>query len=224
MKIAILMNDNSYTGREYLSNLKDFKIDVINIGTHIESDIQEDKRCGNFWKPERKESLLNFFTFFYFDSLKSMQLIEFLKDKNYDIGIQGGTGIIGNNIINKFNFGIINFHPGDLPEYRGCSAPEWQFFENKKIISTAHFIDEGIDTGKIILKKELKVSTKSYSSFRASIYPLTSDFVKYLLTSIIENKKLLHDAYIQNNSIAKYRKYIGEEKITVLKNKFKNGI
>ena len=141
MKIAILMNDNSYTGREYLSNLKDFKIDVINIGTHIERDIQEDKRCGNFWKPERKENLLNFFTFSYFDSLESKQLIEFLKDKNYDIGIQGGTGIIGSNIINKFNFGIINFHPGDLPEYRGCSAPEWQLFEIKKIISTAHFID-----------------------------------------------------------------------------------
>ena len=50
-----------------------------------------------------------------------------------------------------FNIGIINFHP-ETSFYRGCSAPEWQLLEENEIICTAHFIDEGIDTGEIIEK------------------------------------------------------------------------
>ena len=73
------MDDNVYTGREYLSNLKDFQIDVINIGNNSEIDIEEDRRCGSLWNPEKKEELFNFFNFYNFKNLKSKSLINFLK-------------------------------------------------------------------------------------------------------------------------------------------------
>ena len=215
------MNDNSYAGREYLLNLfeNNIKIDVLNIGKFPIQNINEDKRCGNLWKPVSVKLLLNFHHFHYFDSLKSKDLLEFLKKQNYDLGLQGGTGILKLNIINSFKSGILNFHPGDLPLFRGCSAPEWQLFENKPIISTCHLIDEGIDTGPVLTKNKLNVSMTSYESFRTSIYQETSKFVCEVLKDLI-NKKLELKFKIQDEKLAIYRKYIGDEAILELKNKF----
>ena len=64
--------------------------------------------------------------------------------KKYDLGIQGGTSIINKEVFDKYKLGILNFHPGLLPQYRGCSAPEWQIYENKNVLASCHIIDEGI--------------------------------------------------------------------------------
>ena len=83
MKILLLMNENSYAGREYLSSLKkeDIKIDAISIGTYPKYDIVEENRCGGLWKPEQQEILSKFHNFFTFDSLNSKGLIQLLKKK-----------------------------------------------------------------------------------------------------------------------------------------------
>ena len=221
MKIALIMNENSYAGREYLSGLfkNNIKIDVIQIGKFSTKNFREDNRCGYLWKPDSVKLLSEFHNFFEFNSLKSIDLLKFLKNKKYDLGIQGGTGILKDNIISNFNLGILNFHPGDLPFYRGCSAPEWQLFENKPIISTCHLIDEGIDTGPILKKNKLNVNMKSYESFRASIYPETSKFVSKVVRDLI-NKKLEFKLKIQDEKTAIYRKYFGDEAILELKKKY----
>jgi methionyl-tRNA formyltransferase len=217
IKIAMIMNQNSYAGREYLSKLKDLEIDVILIGSYPEFNHDEEERCGNLWKPESEKELSDYFNFYSFKSLNSNELEEFLISKNYHVGIQGGTGIIKSNIIRLFSLGLLNFHPGDLPFYRGCSAPEWQLYEQNKIVSTAHKIDEGIDTGEIISKRELNVSLKTYAHFRASIYPETSKFVRDIILSIINGDDLILKSFPQNEQQSIYRKYIGDEKINELK-------
>ena len=142
----------------------------------------------------------------------------------YDICIQGGTGLINKKLISSFNLGIINFHPGDLPYYRGSSAPEWQLWENKPIVSTCHLVDEGIDSGPIFEKRVLKINTESYFSFRATIYPETAKFVGDVIQKI--QKKIINKKDIiftnQNNLKAKYRKYIGQDKILKLIKDFSN--
>ena len=130
----------------------------MSIGEYPEFDCGEDERCGNLWKPASEQELSKYFYFNIFKSLKSKGLEKFLKLKNYHIGIQGGKGIIKPNIIKLFSLGLLNFHSSDLPYYRGCSAPEWQLYEQKKIISTAHKIDECIDTGAILKKKSLMLA------------------------------------------------------------------
>ncbi len=220
-KIAILMNNNSYVGREYLSHLKDFEIDVITIGKYGEDDLEENIRCGNKWKPTKQNILKEDFVFFNFNSLKSTALINFLKKQNYSLCIQGGTGIINREIISSFSNGILNFHPGDLPKYRGCSAPEWQIYENNNVICTCHFIDSGIDSGDIIKKKKLNVNLRSYQSFRASIYPEIAKFVKEILTFIQKDSSILYKAVKQNEDTAVYREYIGSNKIEQISNMLK---
>lgn len=224
MDIIILMNHNSYVGREYLKGLRgnDIKVDVCCIGCYPEIDLIAQKSCGKDWIPESQASLESFHDFYYFTSLKSSKLLSFLTKNKYEIGIQGGTGIIKNIIINKFKLGILNFHPGLLPSYRGCSAPEWQLFEGNEIYSTCHLIDEGIDSGKILKIKKLKVNFTNYSKFRSSIYPLTAIFLIEVIKNLIVHNGFKKRPYEQEKKKARYLKYIGDEKINLIKENWLN--
>jgi len=62
-------------------------------------------------------------------------------------------------IITLPKLGCINVHPSILPQYRG-PAPAYWILKNKEKLSgvTIHFIDEGIDTGDIILQSHCKIN------------------------------------------------------------------
>lgn len=219
MKISLIMNQNSYAGREYLNNLKNnnIKIDVLSVGFFPEINTLENERCGNLWIPENESKLAKFHNFYRFKSLKSKELVNFLVCENYDLGIQGGTGIIDKSIINKYKLGILNFHPGLLPEYRGCSAPEWQIFENRKVYSTCHLIDENIDTGDIVEIKKLNLASSNYYEFRSSIYKETAKFLVDIIKKIIAQNGFKIKPYKQDEKKARYHSYIGKDKINFIK-------
>ncbi len=67
-------------------------------------------------------------------------------------------------LIEKENVTIINYHSALLPEFPGRNAPTWAIFEGaKKTGITWHYVNEGVDTGKIIIQKECEIteSTKA---------------------------------------------------------------
>ena len=216
-KTALIMNQNSYAGREFLFHLKGLNIDVISIGSYGSIEEAEEERCGGLWRPVAEEKLRDHFAFYSFKSLESKSLHDFLSKKKYQLGVQGGTGILKNNIIEKFSTGIINFHPGDLPAYRGCSAPEWQLYEGKDVFCTAHFIDNDIDTGDIICKRKLNLNLISYEKFRACVYPEIAAFVRDLIWDLQKSDDLIRGAWTQNEAEAKYRKYMDDKHLEELK-------
>ncbi len=69
-------------------------------------------------------------------------------------------------IIESSKMGIINCHAGKLPYYRGLNVINWAIINDEKEIGlTVHYIDEGIDTGDIILQRTLPVRwTDTYGS------------------------------------------------------------
>ena len=214
--ICLIMNDNSYCGREYISALQrnNIFIDIILIGFNDSFDELEDKRCGGLWSPLEQSNYSSKFCISRFNSLNDPLFIRHLIEANYSLGIQGGTGIINDNCLNKFSEGILNFHPGDLPFYRGCSAPEYQYLHGNKIISSCHFLSKGIDEGDLVDSKILNVDTLSYFSFRASIYPMTSEFVVSVIKRWLIGEDLARKP--QDESLAIYNKYIGDNAIDKL--------
>lgn len=66
--------------------------------------------------------------------------------------------IIGKEVIEKAKGKIFNLHPALLPQYRGCSSLTWAIINGEeKCGFTYHYIDEGCDTGNIILQKEIEI-------------------------------------------------------------------
>ena len=62
-------------------------------------------------------------------------------------------------ILAQFPSGVINCHAGALPFYRGRNVLNWALINGEDEFGvTAHFIDEGIDTGDIIVQRTAPIS------------------------------------------------------------------
>lgn len=71
--------------------------------------------------------------------------------------VLGGTRIIRDPVLSFPVDGVINAHPGLLPECRGSASPAWSVYHDIKIGSTCHICSAGIDTGDLLIKREVPV-------------------------------------------------------------------
>ena len=73
--------------------------------------------------------------------------------------------------IKSFNHKIINIHPSLLPKYKGLNTYE-RVLKNKERYSgcTVHFVNQKLDSGKIILQKKVKINNnETENSLKAKI-------------------------------------------------------
>ena len=81
---------------------------------------------------------------------------EFIDENNISLIISYGyRNIIKKDILEKLPDRVINLHISYLPWNRGADPNFWSFIENTPKGVTIHLIDEGIDTGDIIVQKEV---------------------------------------------------------------------
>jgi len=85
------------------------------------------------------------------------QCRELLEELKPDLGVLGGSRIIRKRILEIPPDGVLNSHPGLLPEVRGSASPAWSVYYDIPIGATCHFIDANIDTGDIVLRREIPV-------------------------------------------------------------------
>lgn len=68
-------------------------------------------------------------------------------------------------IFNAPRYGTINFHPSLLPRHRGPDPIFWTVRDNDRLTGiTFHYIDEGVDTGRIIAQYQVMVDGLADSS------------------------------------------------------------
>ncbi|QJP34906.1 methionyl-tRNA formyltransferase [Nonlabens sp. Ci31] len=92
--------------------------------------------------------------------------------------------IFRKDIINLTPNGIINCHAGKLPFYRGRNILNWVLINDEDEFGiTVHYVDEGIDTGDIILQKSYSINE-------------SDDYSTLLSRSYIECANILYDALI----------------------------
>ena len=95
---------------------------------------------------------------FYVSDHNSDKTIEIIKSTKANLGIIAGSRILKSNIIKTLKYGIINFHPGKIPEASGLDALLWSICKNIKPYVTTHFINNKIDAGQRIYEKEVKLN------------------------------------------------------------------
>lgn len=86
-------------------------------------------------------------------------LLECLQEISPDLIVACGyMRILKPEIIRLFRNKIINIHPSLLPSFTGLHAQKQAFDYGVKIAGcTAHFVDEGVDSGPIILQGVVKI-------------------------------------------------------------------
>jgi methionyl-tRNA formyltransferase len=82
---------------------------------------------------------------------------ELLKATRPDVVVLGGTRIIKPHLLEIPRRATVNCHPGLLPWLRGSASVGWALYKDLPQGATAHFIDPSIDTGDIIIRRELPV-------------------------------------------------------------------
>ena len=109
-----------------------------------------------------------------------------LKQFETDLLILGQAGILRKNILQIPKIGTLNGHPGILPFYRGVDCPHWAILNGEfdKIGASIHWVDQGIDTGKIIATEKFSVKgIKDISILEESIYTLCSEMLAKIVVA-----------------------------------------
>ncbi len=77
-----------------------------------------------------------------------------LKKWSPDLAIFTGGNILRDEVLKIPRLGVLNSHLALLPEIRGMSSPEWSLLCGVHLGITIHFMDTGLDTGPILLRRE----------------------------------------------------------------------
>ena len=101
---------------------------------------------------------------FNFNNVKNTEkkiLIQLSKNKIEFICLAGFMRILSKNFIKKFNKKIVNIHPSLLPKYKGLNTHERAIKNKDKFTGcTVHYVNEKLDSGKIIIQKKVRIIKK----------------------------------------------------------------
>src|ERR1051325_1053446 len=87
------------------------------------------------------------------ENLKSEDFIARLKELNPDLGVVVAFRKMPKEVFSLPKYGTFNLHASLLPQYRGAAPINWAIINGEKESGvTTFFLDEEIDTGKIILR------------------------------------------------------------------------
>ena len=119
-----------------------------------------DENYYNFsWKNFKTLAIELGCPFFYSSDTKKK---EFNIDADLVISVNF-INVIQESFINKFKYGILNAHAGDLPRYKGNACPNWEIINSEKeIILSIHFMEKDLDSGPIILKEKYLLTQNTY--------------------------------------------------------------
>lgn len=86
--------------------------------------------------------------------------IEYIKKLNPDFIIVVAFGqLLPKEVLNIPKYGCINLHASLLPKYRGAAPINWAIIRGEKLTgNTTMFMDEGLDTGDMLLKSEFPIT------------------------------------------------------------------
>ena len=92
--------------------------------------------------------------------IREPECVEELRKYNADIMVVIAFGqILPKEILEMTPYGCINVHASLLPKYRGAAPIQWSIINGESVTGvTTMQMDEGLDTGDMILKKEVPIA------------------------------------------------------------------
>jgi phosphoribosylglycinamide formyltransferase 1 len=151
VKIAVLVSGRGSNLQAIINSIEDGQIKnaAINVVISNKADAYALERARNhcinavFLDPGR-----------YDKTGYDRAILDVLKQFDIDLLLLAGYfRLLGNEIIEAYRYRIMNIHPSLLPAFKGLHAQRQAFEYGVKVAGcTVHFVDEGLDSGPIILQ------------------------------------------------------------------------
>ena len=147
------------------------------------------------------------------------------QENNYILGfLLWWPTILDKEIINKFNTGVVNFHPSYLPFGRGKDPYFWSIVNDEPFGISCHFIDENIDCGDLIIQKKIvknwtdtgeSLRNKAIGELKSVIRDwvikiLASDYTleKIVNLSVNYREDMLNKSWVELDSLCTFREFL----------------
>jgi methionyl-tRNA formyltransferase len=144
--------------------------------------------------------------FFMIKSLNNEELIRIIKENNIRAAISvNWKYTIPKTFLDLFECGILNFHLGNLPDYKGNATVNWSIINGEdKIYGNIHKMDPELDTGDVISRKAIPITDRTYI---ADILNQAAKDVPLLYEEALQKVFINPDAYLLKGSIKGLRCY-----------------
>ena len=161
--------------------------------------------------------------YYFVDSHNDIEAVELIRSLKIDFLVSAGVPrILKHPILHEVPFGILNSHPGLLPEFRGCSCVEWAIYLDKPLGVTVHRMSESIDEGPILLKRKLLLEIGDcYEDVRVKMYMAAASALAEAAAGLVTGQYNESDFKLQLNG--NYFPPIPPKALEVVKNKLANG-
>lgn len=146
----------------------------------------------------------------------SNRLLASLLKYKIDYCFSFGSHILSGNLLSVYKNKLINFHPSILPLCRGLKAIDQAIKEKVFLVgTTVHIIDEGVDTGQIIMQSAvpMKLFFDSFENYDV-ILDIQVEMLEKMIYVLENNLLDISDngVYIKN---AIYSKHVIYPEITI---------
>lgn len=127
-------------------------------------------------------------------------VLKIMKDKQIEVIVLAGfMRLLTPEFIEAYRNKILNIHPSLLPLFPGAHAHRDTINSGTKISGcTAHLVDEGIDTGPIIMQKSLEIAeNETEKSLSEKILPYEHEILPKTLQLLCSGKIVLHGREVE---------------------------
>jgi methionyl-tRNA formyltransferase len=120
----------------------------------------------------------------------SQRAVAQLRQWSPDLAIFTGGNILRDEVLKVPRLGVLNSHLALLPEIRGMSSPEWSLLCGVPLGITIHFMDSGVDTGPILLRREFAAASQceSLADLRNRMIAEGIDLIAETVTALDRNE------------------------------------
>lgn len=156
------------------------------------------------------------------NSPNNKELLKELTLLKPDIIINQSNHILKKELLNIPSIGTINRHNALLPKNRGLLSPFWVLYKQEKETGVSiHFVEEGIDTGEIIIQKKYSIKPKdNFNSLVKKNYLIAKNAIIEAI-DILEKKDFItipnNDKLASYNSSPTLREAWGYRKKKIMK-------
>jgi len=102
--------------------------------------------------------------FFMVKSVNNEELIKIVKENKIRVAISvNWKYTIPKSFLDLFECGILNFHLGNLPDYKGNATVNWTIINGESYINgNIHKMDPELDAGDVVARKAIPITSETY--------------------------------------------------------------